>query len=805
MNMRKTAILSLAAMLLMCGSASLYATTPPTTYSLINFDEGKIPVPALGKEYPRMNTREEASEANSLKRAHDKVDVHVERHVTDPEWIVSRLQMHWKSHASVIYIKGEQLDHMEGRAPVPTVRYPSNRSGHSPYARPALEDIKPYQDSLGLWLKNRVTGEMQWVDPREAGGNAGGINITIMELARDAARIWWLTGDERYAKFASDIFDVYMTGLYYREVPIDLNHGHQQTLVGLTNFEVIHENIVMPATECYDYLHDYLVGARPEKIGIYDDTFRKWADVIIAGGVPQNNWNLIQAQFILRIALVLADNEAYADGKGRNWYIDYILNKNSVRQWSLGKMIDYGFDMKTGLWKESPGYSTMVLGEFDSLVTMLRKTTGIDLVKIYPILEKAANALPQYVMPNGHTVCWGDGHYAPLKARFKSLPVIAPEDYPQYQTPTFWSEDVSWFVARSGNDPKGSLLMSVVGSEGNHMHANGISMELYGKGYIQAPDLGRGAGYTTFDYLEFYSQFPAHNTVCVDGISSYPVMESHHPIRLEACYPEPEVKDFEEGFMFGEFSFLEPETQSDQLRQVLMVTADPECGYYVDIFRSRRQDGKDDTHDYFYHNIGQDFTLNQELKPTEELAFAGAHLYAYSYLWNKQAALTSENVEGCFTMTSPDGSKVGMKMWMKGEKNRRIFKAYSPMIDALTRTPMPYDVRNSPCQTYVARQYGEAWTRPFVAVYQPFATGDSKSVKSVEYFGDGFVGIKVTLSDGSVNYIFSSDKKMKMSYDGIETDARLCFVSEGRKYISRGTYLKINGKKIIKQKNNDKN
>ena len=330
-------------------------------------------------------------------------------------------------------------------------------------------------------------------------------------------------------------------------------------------------------------------------------------------------------------------------------------------------------------------------------------------------------------------------------------------------------------------------------------------MELYGKGYVQAPDLGRGAGYTTFDYLEFYSQFPAHNTVCVDGVSSYPVMESHHPIRLEACYPLPEEREYEEGLMFGEFSFLEPETQSDQLRQLLMVTADPECGYYVDIFRSRRQDGKDETHDYFYHNIGQEFTLDKTLEPTEELAFAGAHLYAYSYLWNKQAVLTSDDVEGCFTMTCQDGTKSGMKMWMKGEQQRRIFKAYSPMIDALTRTPMPYDVRNTPCQTYIARQYGEAWDRPFVAVYQPFATGDSKSVASVEFFGEGYVGVKVTLSDGSVNYVFSSDRDMKMSYDGVETDARLCFVSEGRKFISRGTYLKMNGKKIIKQKKNDKN
>lgn len=789
----KTIILT--AFTLCCLSASspaLSASSPAPT--------GDLPIPALQQEYPRMTDRTEASEPRALEKAHAKVDKYVEHHVNDPEWIVSRLQMYWHSHASEIYIKGEKLDHVAGRAPVPTVRYTATRGTQTIYARPSLEDTPPYQDTLGLWMKNKVTGQMEWADPRETGRNVEGMNITIMELARDAARIWWLTGDEKYAKFAADIFDTYMTGLYYREVPVDLNHGHQQTLVGLTSFEVIHENIVMPATECYDFLHDYMVRTHADKIAVYEDAFRKWADVIIAGGVPQNNWNLIQAQFVLRIALVLGDDSAYADGKGRRYYINEILNEDSIRQWSLGKMIDYGFDKNTGLWKESPGYSTMVLGEFDSLVTMLKKTTGIDLMEIYPILEKAAKAIPQYIMPNGMSVCWGDGHYGPLKTKFKSLPNISPEDLPDYQTPTFWSEDVSWFAARSGNDPQNSLMMSVVGSEGNHMHANGISMELYGKGYPMAPDLGRGAGYTTLDYLEFYSQFPAHNTVCVDGVSSYPVMESHHPYRLVDCYPAPEEREYDEGVMFGEFSFLEPETQSDQLRQILMVTADPECGYYVDIFRSRRQDGKDETHDYFYHNIGQEFSLDVPLEPTEELAFAGAHLYAYSYLWDKHSALTADDVSGRFVMTCPDGAQAGMNMWMRGEEDRRVFKVLSPMIDALTRTSMPYDVRNTPCQTYVARQYGEAWSRPFVAVYQPFATGDTKSVASVEYFGDDFVGVKITLSDGSVQYVFSSDRKMKMSYDGIETDARLCFVSEGRKFISRGTYLKINGKKIIKKR-----
>ena len=53
-------------------------------------------------------------------------------------------------------------------------------------------------------------------------------------------------------------------------------------------------------------------------------------------------------------------------------------------------------------------------------------------------------------------------------------------------------------------------------------------MELYGKGYILGPDAGLGSGYFAQDYAEYYSQFLAHNTVIVDGISRYPEMKSNH-------------------------------------------------------------------------------------------------------------------------------------------------------------------------------------------------------------------------------------------------------------------------------------
>ena len=68
---------------------------------------------------------------------------------------------------------------------------------------------------------------------------------------------------------------------------------------------------------------------------IYADAFKKCADNIIANGVPHNNWNLLQAHYIMNIALILEDDAKYADSKGRQYYIDYLVNQSSIRQWSL--------------------------------------------------------------------------------------------------------------------------------------------------------------------------------------------------------------------------------------------------------------------------------------------------------------------------------------------------------------------------------------------------------------------------------------------------------------------------------------
>lgn len=133
------------------------------------------------------------------------------------------------------------------------MKYNGTRGTVSQYNRPRLEDMIPYDDDeLGnVTYVSKASGKMEKTSPAKTGCNIASVNRQIMSIARDAARIYAATGDMRYGKMAAKVFDVYMKGIAYRNVPIDLNHGHQQTLVGMTTFEVIHEDIINELTQMY--------------------------------------------------------------------------------------------------------------------------------------------------------------------------------------------------------------------------------------------------------------------------------------------------------------------------------------------------------------------------------------------------------------------------------------------------------------------------------------------------------------------------------------------------------------------------
>jgi hypothetical protein len=317
--------------------------------------------------------------------------------------------------------------------------------------------------------------------------------------------------------------------------------------------------------------------------------------------------------------------------------------------------------------------------------------------------------------------------------------------------------------------------------------------------------MGHGSSYFSIEYAEYYTQFPAHNTVIVNGKSKYPEMKSNHAFSLNASYPKSGVtQGLVSGITFSDVSFLEPETDSNQRRVMGIVKDNVEDGYYIDIFRSTQNKGDNVKNEYFFHNLGQNLELTTtngtplDLKPTTKLAFGDGDLMAYDYMWDKKSIETSQDFKGKFNLVLKDKT-VNMNLWMQGQTDREVFSVLSPKSTALSHGLLPDDINNSPIPTLVVRQNGEAWNKPFVAIYEP-ALNNTTNIQSVDYFGKNeFAGIHVTNKSGKEDFIFSNttaDQKLNFNQSSVTgtygiiskkgTDFTL-FLGNG-KNISNGEY-----------------
>lgn len=862
------------------------------TFTIAGLKSQSIPIPAeLVQEHPRLLTTNDNKQAlvqlieneqwanEVLNGIKNRLDPYVERTQSQPDWMYSRLMMYWKSKASNVFIKGGLYSHATGTAPVATVRFGSTRGVYSAFRRPKLEDIVPYMDDTkGVYFHNTSKPDhpLEWIEQSQiSGGSIESVNEEIMRYAKDASFMYWLTEDEKYAKFAFDILDTYLQGIYHRSEPVDLNNGHAQTLVGYSTFEVIQERILNELAYTYDFLYPWIENKHPEKLTIYAEALKKWIDVSIKNGVPHNNWNLHQAKFILKVAMVLEDNRKYTDQKGRQYYIDFILNRSSARQWSLPRFMTYGYDFNTGIWNECPGYATGVTKDLTDFIVDYDNTFNQNILPFFPVLKKAVTVLPQYLFPNDDITAFGDTYYGRLNTiavrnlirlaqkynnredeveLTKQLYFLDPNEKKkltkqqyyasqigsffssdqlqpdlsieagkreEYITQTFYAPNVSWFVQRNKYDSKeNGLMISQYASYGNHAHSNGIAIELYGKGYVLGAESGIGSSYFEKEYLEYYSQFPAHNTVMVDGVSKYPEMLSNHPFDLLSCYPQSEQQSgFYSGISFSDVYFLEPESRSDQNRLLSIVSTGETTGYYVDIFRSKKQRGGDKFHDYFYHNLGQELIVKNadgsalDFHPSDEMAFAGGHLFALDYMWDKKSARSTKDYEAVWKMSFPDGHDVSMNLWMKGYEGREIFTIKAPSCKAFRDNHnLPYNVKKEPYLTISARQHGEAWNKPFVSVFEPTTNVEGRSIKSIMAFtpdraSDDFVGLIVESKSGRKDYIFSSVNDEIVKYKSMSTNATYAVISQqGNDFVlfmGNGTSVSANGFSIVaKEKTN---
>ena len=77
---------------------------------------------------------------------------------------------------------------------------------------------------------------MEWVEPGVTGRCIETMNTQIMGYAADAAYVYWLTGDEKYARFATEILWTYMSGFSYVTLPKPVTPGDKMmNVIGVTS------------------------------------------------------------------------------------------------------------------------------------------------------------------------------------------------------------------------------------------------------------------------------------------------------------------------------------------------------------------------------------------------------------------------------------------------------------------------------------------------------------------------------------------------------------------------------------------
>lgn len=94
--------------------------------------------------------------------------------------------------------------------------------------------------------------------------------------------------------------------------------------------------------------------------------------------------------------------------------------------------------------------------------------------------------------------------------------------------------------AAPSKDPVDDLAFALSGfaKDMGHRHANGLTLELCGRGEVFSPDIGAGSDYWCRETHEYYRHVAAHNTVAPCGNGA----DERFPMVVETVDGEPSVK-----------------------------------------------------------------------------------------------------------------------------------------------------------------------------------------------------------------------------------------------------------------------
>jgi hypothetical protein len=325
-------------------------------------------------------------------------------------------------------------------------------------------------------------------------------------------------------------------------------------------------------------------------------------------------------------------------------------------------------------------------------------------------------------------------------------------------------------------------LMGFIGGAGHvHSHASGMGMELYGLGHVLGAKGGRD-DYGSTIHERYYRLFAANNTVIVNGASRGEggwAGLAINTVQNVAMEPAASAQAVSPDHSFSVSSFADDKgahAKATQQRTLALVRTSPTSGFYVDVFRSKstvtnrsattlQGSVTNQYHDYIYRNVGN---LNPEVllggspatfvsQPSRFQNDIGDSYQQPGWRHFTQTVVTHPHQHPMRArfVAAIGGQDRCMTMHMPAVATRETARVESP---AITDAPSPYTTAKAP--TLVIRQFGDAWDRPFAAVYEPHFGVGGGTVRNVTHLEKNgvVVGLKIegrVAGQDTVHYILA--------------------------------------------------
>ncbi len=731
----------------------------------------------------------------------ERVTPYADRHRTDPEWILSRYLMNRVPGKRYTHAyadnHGQALIGCSGDAPVPTVRVPTYLRAPitdkgTRYRMPEIEELLPNDTARLMYLVNPDTGLKEPVDPQ---AYISSINGDINNRALDAAVLYWLNGEEKYARFAADILNQWVAGVYYQEPIV----GPGRT--GLLDIQTLGDAAYSPLILAYDFVKPYMEKQGYQLEG-YETVFEKFASTMVFRGYWNNNWYAAESSLLVLASLSLEDAHK------RTYYLQYFLEKDTVNgaygQLALPTTVNRWLT-HDGHWKEPGGYHNYPVRNL-MIASLAMEKNGYDIFQRFPELLGASYAMLKYSFPNLTVGAFGDtgrasqsaesleiglvaaakyqkpekekmvaamqqliesGKYRRETAGYLGLLCFLPEISPSNETYS-WPRSGSlefarYFIQRNGTDKETGLMVGVQGASYNHNHCNGMAMELYGLGEVMGLDAGTGPNYEHPMHRNYYAQWAAHNTVVAAGSSaSVPFngaagTKDIGAIELVAMEPLPDKESVSDHVSVTNTHYFDRSTNTNQHRTLSIVRTSETSGYYVDIYRSDNPV----SNDYIYHNIGDELMFldnDRNLVETEDAIYplTGEDYPGFRF-FNQVNKLKgySGNLISLFAGKDDNNEDIFMQAFIAGSEDRTYFRAMSPKASTA-----PSRYRGKELPVFTIRTEKPATNHPFIVVYEPYRGSKHYGIEQIAVERrndtDVFTALTVFNRDGSHQHIFQS-------------------------------------------------